>query len=187
MRIFTNQALSASLNGYVYLDNDFLGHLYTLFLNSESDFFSLLSENFSNSLMMIDSLTKFEFLRDVFLKEEKELKETFVGNTKVFTPAIDSPITIKKVRDNALIISLIYANKNIKGVDIVDLHLVGRLLLNVDNSIIITGNKKHFPIFLFDTLDLINFEQDNGVTQTFYLLKVSTDKLDMRIIDLADV
>ncbi len=83
------------------LDNDFL----SILLNDEEAFVQFIdfSQN-KNSLLVIDPLTKFEFLRDVFAYKIRDTKERFILNQKMFMQLPIQHQSFAKQHDNAMIL-----------------------------------------------------------------------------------
>ncbi len=150
----------AHLKGkYVFLDNDFLGSLFSdpELLAGSLDILG------KESLLFIDGFTRIEFLRDVWLPEIREQKELFLSS-ELFSKPMEHQLLYQQVRDNALILSRLYAHSNPKSklkVSTVDLLLAGTLMF-YKNSMLVTGNKKDFPSNIFKTIGVMNFEQGDG-------------------------
>lgn len=174
MRILTDkETLVDKANGkYIYPDNDFLGQLYE---HEEvfEDFIGFLPD----AALIIDPFIELEFRRDVFLPEQKDLKEKFINNP-LFLPASDHQSQYMKVKTNALLLSQIYAHQSQHGASLSDLFLAGRLMLNPEAGFIITGNRKDFPSCIFNNGAILNLESDNGTSQPFYLIEFDIKKFD---------
>jgi len=168
---------------YVLLDNDFLGAIFSD-TDIFSDFLKLLSENY----ITLDSLTKFEFLRDVYLPEQKEIKEKFITDETIFHSFADEQTTVfKQAQENALLLSQIYAHQNVvPRPSFVDLILAGKLMRFPGRTVIITGNKKDFPLCVFDTKAIINHEsKKDGKIQVFSILEFNEVKFEKCLEDLS--
>ena len=174
MRILTDkETLIANANGkYIYLDNDFLGVLY-----EHEEIFEEFLKLLPDAGLIIDPYVELEFRRDVFLPEQRSLKELFVNNP-LFLPAADHQSIYIKVKNNALSLSQIYAHQSQHGASLTDLFLAGRLMLNPQASFIITGNRRDFPSCIFNNVAILNLENANGFSQAFYLIEFDTKKFD---------
>lgn len=155
---------------YVYLDNDFLNLLY-----KNDDVFTKSLEYLKDSQLMVDTFTRFEFLRGIYVPGEKRMMENFID---FFTPTISHNDPFQNIQKNALALSLIYChNKMAGGVSTVDLLLAGRIMYDASNPLLITGNKKDFPSCIFDNLVVFNIEQTtNGSIQSFSVIRFNRTK-----------
>lgn len=174
MQIFSDKAvLTERCNGkYIFIDNDFLGKLF----ESES-LLKYIVKTLPSSIFLIDPYIELEFRRDVFLPEQRILKEKFV-NIPIFEAVPDHPEIYKKIQVNALLLSQIYAHQNENGASLVDLILAGRLMNAPFTSLIITGNRKDYPSCIFDNIAIINLENTNGSAQPFYVISFNKDKFN---------
>ena len=176
MSFVTTKGLTEeSLAGkYIFLDNDFLSALFV-------DFQSLkdLLDLSKRGVLLIDPMTKFEFLQTVYMPKQRELKEAFLLN-EIFISATDHQTVNQQVRDNAYTLSYLYGHHNCKGASVVDLFLAGRALLHSPNSLIITGNRKDFPDFVFDLLGVLNREEDGSV-RAYSVVSFNKDKYDAAV------
>lgn len=173
---FSESDFSALSGKYIFLDNDFLGKLY-----SDEYVLAQCIDKFKTSYLAIDDFNKFEFLRDVFLPQQRTLKEQFLS-LEIFYPVEFHQETLRKIYDNALLISQIYSHANHnKGWGTVDLLLAGRIVYHYKNSVLITGNRKHFSSVLFDTVGLLNTESQDGTVQTFYIIALNKEKFDKAV------
>jgi len=173
--VFVSDGIRSVLKGrYIYLDNDFLGVLYG---NKET--FSGLFPILSVGVLMIDPFTKFEFLRDIFLPNERVYMENFVDSS-IFTEPPNHNDVFQKIQINGMILSRIYSHQGRKnGISTVDLLLAGRLMYN-NNTLLITGNKKDFPSCVFNILGVINIEnKNNGSLQSFSILEFDVEKFNV--------
>ena len=159
---------------YIFLDNDFLS---TLFLDYQT--LTDLLDLCKRGHILIDPFTRFEFLQTVYLPKQRELKESFV-DSDIFIPATDHQTVNSQVRDNAYTLSYLYAHNNCKGAGVVDLFLAGRSVLHSPNSVIITGNKKHFPDVIFDMLGVLNREE-NGNVRAYSAVSFNRSKYDTAV------
>jgi hypothetical protein len=157
------------LKGYIFLDNDFLG---SIFADSE-----LLAHALPvlDGYRVIDTFTRLEFLRDVWDPRIRTLKEEFV-DSDIFFPSInDHQYIFGMVKANALALSRIYALNKRPGASLVDLLLAGTLMLYPD-AVLVTGNKKDFPSFLFDLVAVINYEQKDGNIRAISVVQFNAKK-----------
>jgi len=186
MSLIANYNLTKSFQQKdIYLDNDFLCRLFKddqLFLD-----FSKFITN-PNSLN-IDLLTEFEFKRDIANTKQIKLTQDFLSK-KIFNFPKDNLENLEKIKINAIILSKIYKiqnnqktqtnNKKQKGPSIVDFFLGGRLMVDYENKLLITGNKKDFPHYIFDINHIINTEDPlNGKIYHFFILSFNREKFDI--------
>jgi len=175
MQYFLTENISSnSSNKQIFLDNDFLSFLF-----ENDDVLEAIPRIFSNSSLVIDSFSEFEFLRDIFVPSERVLREQFISYN-IFIPALNHQKIYLKIQANALLLSKLYAHHYPKcKPSSIDLFLAGRIMYNRDNSYLITGNKKDFPTFIFDTIGVISAEKDqsNGM-RSFCLMKFNQSKFD---------
>ncbi len=170
-------------NKYVYLDNDFLGILS----EDEELFQSVLS--FCGSNLAVDPFTQIEFLRDIFIPKQIQAKEKFIFND-FFVPIITHQDIYKKLQKNALLLSKIYKHQMQKKKyiackpSIVDLLLAARLMHYPNNSVLITGNKKDFPSCIFDSLGVINYEDNGGYMRSFTVIQFNKDLFETSLEEL---
>lgn len=171
--------LSAINGKYIFLDNDFLGALF-----EDEDFSENILKYFSKSHLTIDPLTEFEFLRDVWLPERRNVKEDFVSN-EIFFPQSTQHQLMEKVQNNALILSKIYSYEQSKrkgggkaGWSTIDLFLAGRVMNYYSSSVLITGNKKDFSTSVFDLIGVINKEELDGGIRCFSILIFNMEKFN---------
>lgn len=152
---------------YIFLDNDFLGVLF-----HDADSLIDLSKISKKGYLIVEPLTEFEFLQSVFHPKQRDLKEKFL---EIFYPATDHQTIFTQQRKNALTLSYLYAHNGCVGVGVVDLLLASRALIHT-NALIVTGNKKHYPAVLFDTIGILNSEQRDGTIRSFPVLAFSQSK-----------
>jgi len=186
MQLFVSSILRSKIsNKWIFLDNDFLTSLF-----KEKELFKLaISDILSSGHLMIDPLTKFEFLRDIFIPKERDASEEFVEQP-VFVPVANHQQIFSKIQENALLLSKIYSHKGVpkKKCSAVDLFLAGRLMLNPGSSVLITGNKKDFPICVFDVVGVINFEQEgDGSMRAYTVVEFSREKFEKSFDELNKV
>lgn len=149
----------------IYLDNDFVCELY---YDKEllNEFVNLTIEK---SSLIIDPLTEFEFLRSIYA--DVDVREEFI-HQEIFIRAINHHEIFKKIQDNALILSKIYAQHGVAvGKSPIDLFLAGRVMIDpLDKTRIITRNKKDFPSCIFDIDGLMSKVSKDETIKTYSLL-----------------
>lgn len=158
---------------YIFPDNDFLSVLF-------SDY-SCLEDTLAitkRGSLLIDPLTKFEFLQTVYLPEQRTLKEAFISADNVFLPSADHQTIFSQIRDNAYTLSYLYGHHGCKGASVVDLFLAGRAVLHNPNAIILTGNRKDFPAFVFDLIGVFSREEKNGDVRSYSVIAFNKSKYD---------
>ena len=174
MKLYTTSNAS-TISNYLLLDNDFISEL---FRDSEilKEFLSIYKE----TIFLIDPLIKFEFLRDVFEPKQRRIKKAFISQS-IFLPIYDTQEDTVKLRENAMLLSIIYShkghNRNSK-ISLVDLFLGSRCMLNAPSLQVITGNKKDFPTSVYDIIKIINIEQNDGIIKPYSLLKFNKEKFN---------
>jgi hypothetical protein len=171
MKLYTNNI--STISKYILIDNDFLNELFW-----DNDIFNDFLSSFKESIPLIDPLTEFEFLRDVFEPKQRRIKKAFIAQS-IFSLIYDTQEDSVKLRENAMLLSIIYShqghNKNTK-ISLVDLFLGSRCMLNASSMCLITGNKKDFPNSIYDISTIINIEQNDGSIKPYSFLKFSIDK-----------
>lgn len=180
MRVLTTADLQTHIQDkYIYFDNDFLGELF-----EDKRTFALVIRAISFNPIIIDPLTKFEFLRSVFLPAQLEPKREFIESV-MFAPAPMHPLIWLKLQVNALLLSNIYAHQNsAKGCSFVDLFLSARIMAQHVNYVLITGDRKGFPDCVFDVLSVINIQQKDEKFKPYYLVVFNKSKFDKCLADL---
>lgn len=163
MELITSNSIERVFSGkWIFLDNDFLSDIFQGGISGRA-FDDLLAVTKEGHLI-IDPLTRFEFLSNSHPPRLKELKEAFLDvDHDIFQIAVDRPEFFQKIRSNAVSISSIYALNQIKGPSSVDLLLAARVAFYSPKSLLITSNRKDFPSLIFDTLGVINYEQGNQI------------------------
>lgn len=170
---------------YVFVDNDFLGILFgdaKIF----KDFVSVAKGN-----LIIDPLTDFEFMRDLFDPARRVPREAFLYDS-VFVQAESHSHVHQELMDNALILSRIYSHQKDraktgpKAASIVDLFLGARLMKHGKNSVLVTGNKKDFPSCVFDTVCVLNYEQPDGSMRAISVVTFNRQKFEVCYQSLLD-
>jgi hypothetical protein len=169
MRLIVNGEDVKSLKGFAYCDTDFLS-IISQDEELAGQVFGLFSEK-----LLLDPLTELEFLRDVFAPKHRSLKENIIANG--FIKAENSQEILIKTLENALTLSRIYGHQN-KGVgaSMVDLLLAGRMMTLRYSAFLVTGNAKDFPSIVFDTVAILNFEQNDGAMRSISVLKFNKEK-----------
>ncbi len=157
---------------YIFLDNDFLS---ALAIDYES--LAQILELSKKAALLIDPLTRFEFLQTVFLPSERAVKESFLAN-EVFIPAVDHQTVVQQVRANAYTLSYLYGHNGCKGASVVDLFLAGRSALHAPNSVIMTGNRKDFPNLIFDLIGVLSKDQADGTVRNYSVVTFNRTKFD---------
>lgn len=174
----SNNDFSVLDGRYIFIDTDFLSFLFEDENNLEESL-----RFFPKVYLSIDSLIQFEFLREVFLPSTRDLKVKFISTKEVFYPAISHHEIFDKVKENALLLSKIYAhqlnrsNRN-SSWSTIDLLLAGRAMYYWKSSAIITGNKKDFPSVVFDTIGVISYETNDNQIKTFSILIFNKEKFE---------
>lgn len=172
MKLIVSAADRSKLDGkYKFIDNDFLGILY-----KDEDIFAE-AVKFLGGNLLVDPLTRFEFLRDVQEPEIRAAKEIFISNEEFFTDAGWQHEIFKDLLTNALVLSRYYAHNGRAGASTVDLILGAQLMKRTESALLVTGNKKDFPPFLFDTVAVMNYEEKGGNMRAITVLKLSTTKI----------
>lgn len=177
MKIFTSNNISKVIqNKYIFLDNDFLSELF-----HDTDVLKEALKSLKSNPLILDPLTKFEFLRSVFLPVQINFKKTFIEN-EIFATATFHQESFTKLQDNALLLSKIYAHqdtgKGTKKYSFVDLFLAARIMFQYKIALLITGNKKDFPSYLFEVESVINIEQTDGTMKAYSVLRFDNDKFE---------
>lgn len=182
---FSKKSFSILKNKELFLDNDFLNRIY-----KNKVVFHNFIEIFSESFFIIDRIVFFEFIKSLYVPKEIEPRIKFIKSPFFYiTPSHQQ---FNQSLEKSAIISQIYSNqtsnfpkKNKPKPSFVDLFLAGKLFLNPNNKLLITGNKKDFPTTLFDTIDVITIEdQDFNKTFTFFLLEPNQKKFDSALSKL---
>lgn len=165
---------------YIVLDNDFLNQIF-----KNVDFFLKVTEIFKQSSILLDPLTAFEFNRDVFSPKEIEKRSQFLAAGLFFPTSNHSEIFTTVIR-NALLLSKIYKKNGCNSDSSIDLLLAGRIMyMRSSNPLLVTGNKKHFPSSIFNTLGVISSENDkNGDLISYAVLEFNKAKFEEKLADL---
>lgn len=175
MKILVTANLDSAVRSkYLYLDNDFLSELFR-----DKDVFSKVLEALDHNPIIIDPLTKFEFLRSIYLPSQLAISTEFVETETIFSPAPLNQEIFSNLQINALLLSKIYAQQNSgKGSSIVDLFLAARVMAQHNNYLLITGNKKDFPDCVFDVFGIISIRQKDESYQAYYIIGFNKGKFD---------
>lgn len=163
---------------YVFLDTDFL----SLLASNVTMLREILTLTSAGTLL-IEPNIRFEFLRSVFLPARLKVLQEFIDNHEVFMPASDHQTQFQQLRDNAYMLSYLYAHNDSKGASMVDLFLAGRALLHgPENVLIISGNRKDFPHFLFDIVGILNCESEKvSSISTYSILSLNLEKYHLAV------
>ena len=179
MRVFPGvDKKSLTPDSYIFLDTNFLKALF-----DEEELLTSLPEYFNGATFIIHPLVRFEFLRDIFIPEQKEIKEKFISKEAVFCPEETNNEIVRRTENRAMILSSIYRHqkdrhKNDPKPSYVDLSLASRLGDNPNKYLLLTQNKKDFPICIFDVVGTILLEKDSGEAVTYFLLKFNVQKFE---------
>lgn len=187
MGIFLDENFKELVKGkYCQLDNDFLGALF-----NDNSLFLVMKDLLNDYPFVYDNLTSFEFFRDIFVPNQIELREKFLSKD-IFFPLTDHQEIYTKTQTNALILSKIYAQNDSKlkiknSASFVDIYMASRLMSLGSKYLLVTGNKKDFPNYIFDTKGIITNEEANGSLRNYSLLSFNPDKFDKCFRELGRV
>jgi hypothetical protein len=131
--------------------------------------------NSIGSKLILESMTKIEYLRDLYNPKGELIREAIVEK---FEEAVIQREVMKKIVDNSILISKILKRCNNKNsTDFVDLFLIGRVMLQHTTLGIISGNKSDFPDTIFDCVSIIRIS--NGInSHVFYEMNFNSDKFN---------
>src|SRR6266404_7284209 len=105
MKLFTNKdATDSSAGLYILIDNDFLSEIFW-----DEDVLKEFINTFEKNYFLIDPLTEFEFLRDVYEPKQRKLKKAFIAKS-LFFPVPNRQEIFLKLWDNAMLLSTIYSH-----------------------------------------------------------------------------
>lgn len=172
MKVVGSSSAFSVLKGSEYLlDNNFL----SLILRNV-DVFEKFYPYMRESYPLLDPLVVIEFLKDLYLESDVELRQKFLSDP-VFLRTTNNKELMDKLYENILVLSKIYAhNKQAKDASIVDLMLAARLMQRA-SMMLITKNKKDFPICIFDIVDVVTCENEkNGDIEACYILQLNRKK-----------
>lgn len=164
---------------FVLLDTDFISAIF-----EDADFLKESLTTFKDATFFIDPFVRIEFLRDIFLSKQYTTKQKFIDNETIFVQAVWHPEHLKRILDNTLILSQIYAHQfhsKSKGKvtsSLVDLMLAGRAMLHNEASFILTGNKRDYPSAVFDVKAVFNYENPDGSLRTYCLIEFNKNKFE---------
>ncbi len=176
--IFNNAPeLAKEIKGkYIFLDNDALS-LVIKDKNTFSEFNQLMRDGWP----ILDPYTVFELRRDLYdVKKRRNIED--ILDIDYFSLAENTQESFIKIQDNALLLSRIYAQQisGKKSWSSIDLLLAGRIMYNNGNAVLITGNKKDFPSCVFDTVGVINLEDEtNGNMLALSVIEFNKKKFDV--------
>src|SRR6266700_2158654 len=106
MKLFTNKdATNSSAGLYILIDNDFLSEIFR-----DEDILKEFLITFEKNYFLVDPLTEFEFLRDVYEPKQRKLKKAFVAQS-IFLPVPNRQEIFMKLWENAMLLSIIYSHK----------------------------------------------------------------------------
>ena len=171
---------------YLLLDSNIVSYIFT-----SPEHFEEFQNLFPSQYFLIHPYIAFEFVRDAFIPEIYKRKIEFVDNSDYFIPLLDHPSAHKKDVENALVLSRIYAHKlksegRSNFPPLVDLLIAGRLML-YDNCYLITSDFRDFPIFIFNRVNLITFEDPKDNRFQFQILEFSKEKYKKCMEDLRKI
>lgn len=174
MNIYADsQVFDKIKKSYVFLDNDFLSEAFY-----HEEVTSFLIDNSNSCYLMIDPLTEFEFLRDVFIPEQINLRRQFLAQP-IFSQVADHQDIFLKIKENAFLLSKLYAHQNQnQKISFVDIFLAARMMYLSVACYLITGNKKDFPLCVFNTTGVFNIEQADGQMKAISIVQFSRDKFN---------
>ena len=156
---------------YVLLDNDYLAMIF----GDEELLSASLQLMGEGTFLAVDSITRIEFLREVWLPEIRGKKEKFLEDA-IFSVLTTHDEHFDVIKENALELSRIYAHQKVKsGISFVDLLLAG-ILMFYSNGVLVTGNKKDFPNCIFDIIGVLNFEQKDGCVRSIAFVELNRGK-----------
>ncbi len=174
MKLYTSTKLPTLFSGREYfVDNDFLNFIF-----KNKEVFKQLYPFLSKGFPLIDPLVAFEFLKTMYIKRELKPRQQFLRH-ELFLPVTNNQNQFLKIQENALLLSQIYAHQKLKNdPSFIDLMLAGRVMLS-GRGYLITGNRKDFPISVFDTVDLITREDEhNGSIESFCVIQFNAGKFE---------
>lgn len=162
----------------IFIDNNFLGLIY-----HDAELLGDTVVLLAGKQVYLYPFTEFEFLRDVFAPQQRALKEQFIVQALFGHIKEDNHMKFfPKFLKNALLLSKIFAhqsgNHKKNTSSFVDLLLASVLMYLTDKAILITGNKKDFPSCVFDTLSVLNTEQEDGHMKAICLIGFNQGKFD---------
>jgi hypothetical protein len=143
------------------------------------------SKNISKTHLLVDQLTAFEFLRNIFIPKQADLRHDFLSKDIFVTPSSYQSINAKLL-ENALLLAQIYSHKKqAVSASYVDLTLAARSMLQ--GVLIISGNKSDFPSCIFEVISIMSIEQGDGSFKSYYLLEFSKEKFKKTYDDFKKV
>ncbi|MFH1047496.1 MAG: hypothetical protein V1738_04290 [Patescibacteria group bacterium] len=180
MELLTTKLENLVLRGReVYLDNDFLDFLF-----SDEDALVAAQSFFIGSTLIVDRVTAFEFLRDMYVPEELDSRKLFLSKDAFNAPTSNS-LYDAALYDNALLLSRIYAHSkphgNKSAYSMADLFLAARAMMHAGRALLVTGNTKDFPPCVFDLVGAFNWRQDgDGTVRVFSVLQFNRNKFEQK-------
>lgn len=159
---------------FIFLDNNTLN---TVFKDKET--FSVFLGLLKVGSPALDPFTVFEFQRDNFDPRIREINQKML-NSEYFIRLPKNQELFLKIQTNALLLSRIFSKENPgnKSWDSIDLYIAGRIMLNYNSSVLITKDRRDFPPPIFQTVGLINLENDKGEVSVLAVLKFNKEKFD---------
>ena len=187
MKIYLDQEKQRAISrSYLLVDSNVISFMF-----SSPERFDCFQNLFKSQYFLIDPLASFEFVRDAFLPDIYTKKKEFINNDDFFLPANSHPDLLNKIRENALLLSRIYAHHlNRDGVKrfppLVDLYLAGRLMLQT-NVYFVTSDFEDFPLFLFNRINLITFEDNKDERTVVQILEFNKEKFSTCLGELENI
>ncbi len=187
MKIYLDREKQAAITGsYLLLDSNVISYIF-----SSPEKFDCFQGLFKSQYFLVDPFASFEFIRDAFLPDIYKKKLEFIKNEEFFLPVPSHSDILVKIRDNAIMLSRIYAhhfqkqNRN-DFPPLVDLFLAGRLMLQT-KTYLVTCDFKDFPLFVFDRMNLITIEDEIDNRVEIQILQFSETKYEKCIEELEKI
>ena len=186
MKLLVDESASSKFTGKnIFLDNDFLSAIF-----GDEELFKNTLAFFSRGFLTIDSLVKFEFLRDTYLPPQRKLKEAFISKS-IFAPVTNHNDIFLRIQNNALLLSKIYTHTNQPNCkpSFIDLMLAGRMMFHENVGVLVTHNKKDFPSCVFNIETVLNAERTKDAVLLSYSVisfnkrKFNTCYTNLRTLD----
>ena len=112
----------------------------------------------------------------MFLPQPQKLLNEFLDEN-VYTRISYNQTHLKQIHENALVLSHIFSMQSkSKHISLSDLYLAGRIMMNPDQFVVLTGNKKDFPSCVFDVAGTIFVEEKDENVRTFCVLHFNHQK-----------
>lgn len=174
MKVFGDSKADKELKGkYILLDNDFLNQLF-----KDGEVLQEFLARFNTSSFLIDSLTKFEFLRDIHHPKQRNLRELFISKPMFYPTTSGNQQVFSQLQRNALLLSQIYSHQHQSSKpSFIDFMLAALIMYQSQTTVLMTGNKKDFPRCIFDTVTVFNVEQDgDGAMRAYSIISFNQKK-----------